>query len=255
MSDAENVENLWAYRKRLRFVRNILADAFPSHGPSSLRVLDIGCGNGSQLSLPLARDGYQLTGLDPDTASIAHAKLLAGDVPNARFLCTSIELLPEETFDLVILSEVLEHVSHPQQLLRVAVGRLKPSAVLIVTTPNGYGEFEIDSWLFRTLRLERLVNALAKNSDKPLGSTDNESSGHIQFFTRRRLHRIFDECGLRVWSESASGLFGGPFAGHTLARSRRFIEWNARITDTLPLAVASGWYFALRRESEVGVTK
>ncbi len=239
----------------MRFVRNILVEAFPSNEPSSLRVLDIGCGNGSQLSLPLARDGYQLTGLDTDASSIAHAKLLSADIPNARFLCTSLESLPEETFELVILSEVLEHVSDPQQLLKVAVGRLKPNAVLIVTTPNGYGEFEIDSWLFRSLRLERLVNALAKNSDKPVGSTDNESSGHIQFFTRRRLHRMFDECGLKVWRESASGLFGGPFAGHTLARSRRFIEWNAKITDTLPLSVASGWYFALRRNNEAGVTK
>jgi hypothetical protein len=47
-------------------------------------------------------------------------------------------------------------------------------------------------------------------------------------------------------------LLAGPLVGHTLARSERFIEWNARITDSLPLILSSGWYFALRRQPRTG---
>ena len=247
MTEPLERENLWGYRKRLQFVRAVLGEAFPGRSPNQLRVLDVGCGNGSQLALPLARDGWLVTGIDPDAKSVAHANHLANDVPSARFENVSIEQLVESDFDAVILSEVLEHVSSPESLLESSVNHLSKSGIVIVTTPNGYGEFEWDSWLFRLLRGQKVVDAFAKNSTTPLGATDNDSSGHIQFFTRGKLHQLFSACGLEVWREQGATLVAGPIAGHTLARSQQFIDWNARVTDNLPLALASGWYFALRR--------
>jgi 2-polyprenyl-3-methyl-5-hydroxy-6-metoxy-1,4-benzoquinol methylase len=76
------------YAKRLRFVREAINAAFPKRAPGSLRLLDVGCGNGSQLALPLAiRNGFQLTGIDPDRRSIEHAKQLAGQSANINFVC------------------------------------------------------------------------------------------------------------------------------------------------------------------------
>lgn len=253
MIRVEEQENLWAYQKRLRFVRSVIKDNFPARHFSTISVLDIGCGNGSQLSLPLARSGLSVTGIDPDESSIAHATRLSEDVPSARFLCTSVNEIAE-TFDVVILSEVLEHVMDPVGLLKSGERRLNPNGLVIVTTPNGYGEFEMDSWLFGVLRMQRVVDRLASNKSKVMSSTDNDDSGHIQFFTRGRLYRIFRECGLAVWRDGAASLFAGPFAGHLLARSNRFIQWNAVVTDRLPMVLASGWYFALRRQEPAGVT-
>ena len=250
----EEQENLWAYRKRLRFIRHAIEENFPARTPSSIRILDIGCGNGSQLAVPLARLRYDITGIDTDEASISHARSLARDIPSARFLTTSVDNVTE-TFDVVILSEVLEHVSDPSILLKAGARCVIDNGLVIVTTPNGYGEFEMDSWLFGALRMQRLVDRLAGNKSAVIGSTDNHESGHVQFFTRRRLYRIFKDCGLSVWKEGASGLFGGPFAGHLLARSSRFIQWNAKVTDNLPLTVASGWYFALQPAKSSGATQ
>ena len=250
----EDQENLWAYQKRLRFVSSVIKDNFPARQLSTITVLDIGCGNGSQLSLPLARGGFSVTGIDPDESSIAHAVKLSEDAPSARFLCASVNDIAE-TFDVVILSEVLEHVVDPSGLLKSGVRRLNPGGLVIVTTPNGYGEFEMDSWLFSALRMQRVVDKLASSKSNVMSSTDNDDSGHIQFFTRGRLYRIFRECGLTVWRDGAASLFAGPFAGHLLARSNRFIQWNAVVTDRLPLVLASGWYFALRREEPAGVTE
>ena len=237
-------ENLWAYQKRLRFVRRVIEESFPARPPSSIKIVDIGCGNGSQLSIPLAHAGFNVTGIDPDESSIAHA--VSFKAPSARFLCASIQDVTE-TFDVVILSEVLEHVMDPAELLKAGVQRLAADGVVIVTTPNGYGEFEMDSWLFNSLGMQRLVDKLAANKPPVLGATDNNGSGHVQFFTQRRLYRIFEECGLSVCREGSASLFAGPFAGHLLARSPRFIQWNAEVTNRLPMALASGWYFALRR--------
>jgi 2-polyprenyl-3-methyl-5-hydroxy-6-metoxy-1,4-benzoquinol methylase len=244
-------ENLWGYAKRLRFVREVIADAFPERDAASLRVLDVGCGNGSQLALPLISEGFHLTGVDTDERSIEHARRLAGDARNARFVCGPIEELSgEEEFDAVILSEVLEHMTEPGRLLEASVRRMTKDAVLIVTVPNGYGEFELDSWMFRALRLQRVVDALARSSRPVMAATDNHESGHVQFFTRRRLFELFRRCGLTLFRAESSVFLSGPLVGHTLARSRRFIEWNARITDKLPMLLSSGWYFALRRQAE-----
>lgn len=246
-------ENLWGYAKRLRFVRQVIADAFPLRLAGSLRVLDVGCGNGSQLALPLVRDGFQLTGVDTDERSIEHAKRLAGEAPNARFLCGHVEQLSgAEEFEVVVLSEVLEHMTEPAGLLEASARRMTADGILIVTVPNGYGEFELDSWLFRALRLQKVVDALARNSQPVMAATDNHESGHVQFFTRRRLSELFRQCGLSIFRQEASVLLSGPVIGHTLARFPGFIEWNARVTDRLPMILSSGWYFALRRQDDSG---
>jgi ubiquinone biosynthesis O-methyltransferase len=243
-------ENLWGYVKRLRFVQHVIAESFSHRPVDSLRVLDVGCGNGSELALPLAQLGFQVTGIDIHTPSIDHARQLGVDVTNLSYVCGRVEELKTTPYDVVILSEVLEHLREPSFLLLAALEHLDQNGIIIVTVPNGYGEFEIDSWLFRMFRLQRVVDALARNSKEVMAATDNHESGHVQFFTRRQLRRLFAECSLSVVRQGVASFLAGPFIGHTLARSDRFIEWNARVTDKLPPVLASGWYFALRRETE-----
>jgi len=252
--DDDQTEDLWGYAKRLRFVRETIRATFPKRAPHSLTVLDVGCGNGSQLALPLAmKDGFQLTGLDTDSCSIEHARRLAGPRANIDFVCGSVDdLSSEKLFDVVILSEVLEHLERPVDLLTTSARRMAVNGILIVTVPNGYGEFEIDSWIFRKLHLQSIVEALAEKREV-LGATDNQESGHIQFFTRSRLRRLFASAGLVSYREGAGSFLAGPIIGQVLARSTRLVDWNARVTDHLPFIFASGWYFALRR-SERDIT-
>ena len=242
------IENIWGYAKRLRFVRDVLREVFV--GNKTVRVLDLGCGNGSQLAIPLASDRrVEIVGIDPDPRSINHARGLAASTDNLRFICCGVEeLAPNEHFDMVILSEVLEHLEHPAEMLAAATRVLDQNGVLIVTVPNGYGEFEMDSWIFRALRLQKVVDALATKR-AVVGSTDNCESGHIQFFTLTRLRRLFQEVGLVAFRECAGSFLAGPIAGQFIARSRYLTNLNARVTDRLPLLLASGWYFALRRQN------
>jgi SAM-dependent methyltransferase len=247
----EEIEDLWGYAKRLRFVREAVSAAFPQRAPNSLRILDVGCGNGSQLALPLARTGFRVHGIDTDKRSIEHARHLAQGTDNAEFVCGRVEdLAASETFDVVLLSEVLEHMTNPRDLLADSARLMSPDGILIVTVPNGYGEFEMDSWVFRTLRLQKVVDVLARHKNEVLGGTDNQESGHVQFFTRRRLRRLFATCDLVSIREGAGSFLAGPIVGHLLARSTRLIDWNARITNRLPFAMAHSWYFALQHRSQ-----
>jgi len=243
-------ENLWGYAKRRRFVVDTIAQAFPGCHPDSIRILDVGCGNGTQLTLPLARRGYQITAVDPDLRSILRARGLGAEISNVRFICGTVEELSAERFDVLIVSEVLEHMRSPADLLLASLRHLQEEGILIVTVPNGYGEFEIDSQLFRALHLQALVNLAANDGQQVVGSTDHTACGHVQFFTQRRLKRLFSECSLSIVKQAPASFFCGPIIGHTLARFDWFVRWNARITDKLPLALASGWYFALQRSGK-----
>jgi len=252
----EKAEDLWGYAKRLRFVCRAIDDAFPGRAPSELHLLDVGCGSGTQLGIPLAEIGYQLTGVDAHQPSIDVAADLGKGLPNARFICGTVNEVKTNDFDVVILSEVLEHVADPAELLRSSIAHLKADGLAIVTVPNGYGEFEWDSWVFRSFGFERLVERYAarraaeNGMPPPASSTENQDDRHIQFFTLSRLRAMFASCGLRIVDQVGSTFLSGPFAGHVLTRFVGFVDWNARIADWLPIPFASGWYFAVRRQPE-----
>src|ERR1700744_5882751 len=111
-------ENLWGYGKRLRFVDSAIQREFPGRKRCELRVLDVGCGNGSQLAIPLADGGDQVTAVDPHESSVQRGRRLS---PAISFHHGVVSDLPLSTYDCVIISEVLEHLDAPEVLLRMSL--------------------------------------------------------------------------------------------------------------------------------------
>lgn len=103
-----------------------------------LRILDIGCGRG-WLTNVLSTYGEAI-GIDPAHASVQRAREL---FPQLDFrLRDSSELLREmgpECFDLIVSSEVIEHVEQDQQILflRNIYALTRPGGFAILTTPRG----------------------------------------------------------------------------------------------------------------------
>jgi SAM-dependent methyltransferase len=238
---------MWGYGKRLRFVDEAMLREFPERKRCELSILDVGCGNGSQLAIPLAAAGYQITALDPHQRSIERGRSLA---PGLNFVHGVVTDLPPVKFDCVILSEVLEHLHAPEALLRAALGYLADCGILIITVPNGYGEFEIDKRAYQTLRADKLVSWLVavwkKHPDREDLAASDDESPHIQRFTMPRLHAMFVANGLRLIKARGTSLASGPFVLHALGRFESFIRLNAAITEYLPVSFASGWMFCLR---------
>ena len=121
-----------------------------------LRILDVGCGGGL-LCEPLARLGAEVVGIDPveEHLHVArnHAEVMGLSI---HYLPQAIEDLSPDLapFDLVIASEIIEHVSDKNGFLQACAERLQNDGALMVTTLNQ----TIKSYLFGILAAERLFN-------------------------------------------------------------------------------------------------
>jgi 2-polyprenyl-3-methyl-5-hydroxy-6-metoxy-1,4-benzoquinol methylase len=242
-------ENLWGYGKRLRFVDAAIKCAFPIRERCDITILDLGCGNGSQLAIPLAAAGYRVTGVDPHLPSIKRGRNL---VPTITFIHGPLSELPPRKFDCVIISEVLEHLDTPEVILGNALPYLAESGILIITVPNGYGEFEVDWRLYRALRADKMAGWLYRISSRNVGteyiaSSDDESP-HVQRFTLSRLRKMFERNHLLLIESRGTSIASGPFVLHLLGRFDIFVRLNAAIADHVPLSLASGWMFVLRKD-------
>jgi 2-polyprenyl-6-hydroxyphenyl methylase/3-demethylubiquinone-9 3-methyltransferase len=102
-----------------------------------LSLLDIGCGAGL-VSEPMARMGFDVSGIDPADENIAVAQDHAQKGGLAiRYRATTIENLPEgELYDVVTLLEVVEHVPDVGAIVAEAAKHLKPGGLFIGSTIN-----------------------------------------------------------------------------------------------------------------------
>ncbi|MCK6533026.1 MAG: methyltransferase domain-containing protein [Polyangiaceae bacterium] len=237
-------ETAYGFKKRLEFVAAALARR--STRRTNLHVLDVGCGTGNLLAAPLARMGYQVTGIDVHEESIRYAREQHRDIPTLTFDHRSIEDYPAESFDVVICSEVLEHVNDPKAFVCELKRLLRQGGTLVVTVPNGYGPFEVQSWIWRNLvESNRAYAAMRRVRARFRRNTSgaaflNADSGHVNFFTRGALESLVADAGFRIEDFRARTIVCGVlFAPLFVVPGTTWA--NARFADRLPTWTVSGW--------------
>jgi 2-polyprenyl-3-methyl-5-hydroxy-6-metoxy-1,4-benzoquinol methylase len=137
-----DLEELWdhsisphvasTYTARMNLMLEIVSPLAGDGG----RILDVGCAQGT-LGLMLAERGFRVSLLDVRATNIEYAK--------ARFERGQVDfhvgLLGEQTppradYDVVVCTEVLEHVPDPSRLLSQLAGKARSKGYLCLTTPN-----------------------------------------------------------------------------------------------------------------------
>lgn len=140
-------------------------------------ICDLGCGNG-HISGRLANAGFEVTGVDASPSGIAIARRA---YPNVEFVEALIDRqLNLGQFDLVVSSDVIEHMYRPSDLLEAARELLKPGGQILLGTPyHGY--------------LKNLVLAASGKMDAHFSALHD--GGHIKFFSVRSLSQLMRRHG------------------------------------------------------------
>lgn len=154
------------------------------------RILDLGCGNGA-LCRSIKKAGHDIVGCDPSEEGVQVAKQAHPDI---EFRTLSVyEAVPESwvgAFDMVISTEVVEHLYAPRALAQMTKTVLKPGGTALITTPyHGY--------------LKNLAIALTNKWDSHHDVFWDH--GHIKFWSRETLTKLFEDEGFSTISFKGLG--------------------------------------------------
>ncbi|MBB3911350.1 SAM-dependent methyltransferase [Sphingomonas desiccabilis] len=120
----------WWYRAR----RDILADYIARYAdlPKDARVLEIGCGTGHNLPMLAAFGDVDAIEIDAAAREIASARLgkPVGEAP-----LPELTGVPEASYDLIAVLDVVEHIEDDVAALAGMARRLKPGGKILVTVP------------------------------------------------------------------------------------------------------------------------
>jgi SAM-dependent methyltransferase len=179
----------WYHRSRYDRLTNFVGEYYRP----GMRIADLGCGN----------CWWNIHRL-PVTGADINEKMLKWALRNSRLtdyrLCADLTAtgLPEKAFDIVIMSELLEHLLNLEGVLAEAKRILKDDGLLLVTVPYDIflGPFFI---LYN-------VNCVYQGYVK--GSQYHRlRCGHVNHFTRSRLRRILGSGGFELtWMSIVNGL-------------------------------------------------
>lgn len=171
------------------------------------RLLEVGCALGFLLNALRRHTGWEVYGCDISPLAADFARRTYGlDVR-----CATLEEagFPDETFDFIVQKDVLEHVQSPREHLQVTRRILRPGGLVWLITPNGEANL-------RPLR--DLGRQLERSPSKLLPLLDQ---GHLSFFTKKNLLRLFEECGFTPVRMRSLGVKRGLRALGYLPRKRK----------------------------------
>ena len=236
-------------RNRLACILNMVA-AYRPPDPA-IQILDIGCGIGN-IAAPLASRSYSVLGIDVHAPSVELAAK-THVMPHLAFKVAKVQSMDLSQFDVIILTEVLEHVKDWRGMLNYLATGMKPDALLILTVPNGVSPQEIvcrpSYMLKKTKRGTRVVHAikwLLRTKDL---TTADQQTPHVNFYRLKTLHAAFEDNQLTIKS-FCSIFFVWSLWEVLFSRliSERWAQWDFRLAQHVPPSWRTMWCFALEKE-------
>ena len=163
-----------------KFSREILAGIDREHLPPKPTLLDIGSGLGILMD-EAQRSGFQALGVDICRGLVKESRerglnVIEGAIEDFEY---------HDTFDVITLMDLIEHVEKPKRLLAKVRQLLRPDGELVIYTPNH------DS------SIVKLGNYLARRGAFELAQ-EIFASNHVSFFSQKTLARVLHECGFEL---------------------------------------------------------
>ena len=174
---SRNPTRQWIHTRRKEIVEDLLR---PCAGAG--RALEVGPGSGVYLPL-LAELSDEVVVTDVDPAYLDRAREILGDRPGVSFLADDITCsgLEPGSFDLILCTEVLEHIPAWRAALASMARLLRPGGVLVLSTPQPWSPLELLGKVAFRPGVIRLVRAVYREAIL--------ETGHISLVSSDRLDR------------------------------------------------------------------
>lgn len=209
----------------------VLLDWLIQRKPS--KVLDAGCFDG-RFAARARNQGHHVTGLDKYEFDGIQGRV---DEFIQADLAAPLPHTVGGGYDVVVAGDIIEHVTEPQQLLQELAATLAPGGEILLSVPN-FGH-----WYPRS----RVATGTFDYDQR--GPLDR---GHVRFFTRKSVERLFDACGLRIVERTAVGspieALAGPNRRDAVARLTTAASTiDTRLTKAWPTMFGYQFLYRLER--------
>ena len=187
-------DNNFTYRELIRILKPYLKNCDT--------ILDIGCGVGT-IDFYLAAKGKKVTGVEISASAVSLAKenaRLFNLNKKVRFITAEFPgNLPIKKYDLVIFSEVIEHLQDDKRALRDVWKVLNPNGILVITTPSKNAPlykmglldtFDKSVGHLRRYTIEGLINLVKSNEYEIIDFGKNEGILRNFLFTNSIASRV-----------------------------------------------------------------
>ena len=212
----------YAWRKTKVIIQNLAQKYIESKkNNKTLQVVDVGCGNGALL-IRIAENNsklgkqIQFRGFDLSESFVEYSNKAVKYKGLANVSFSQIDLEKDKIpggYDLVIMSEVLEHLNNPKQVLKKIYDSLNPGGVLLISTPNSknlikYPFIFLKSLIGRKDSLEMSKHLTQEEQRHKLA----EQEQHLYVFSQPELIKLLKNVGfIKNHAFRSTTLFGGPF--------------------------------------------
>lgn len=187
-------------------------------GPA--RILDVGCGDGFATEIAAQRNcQHHFVGLDWSARSLAQASQRGLAVLRAGLDGPSLPI-SSDSVDVVIMSEVIEHLVDTDAAVEEACRVLRPGGSLLLSTPN------LAAWYNRALLLAGVQPVFSEVSLRSVfGRPGSQVAGHLHMFTLRALVEFLGAYGLACVRVTGARYHDVPAVLRPL--DRLFCRWPA----------------------------
>lgn len=128
---AEHDSTHWWYRARRDVLGDLIRRRVPL--PAAATILEIGCGTGHNLPMLAQFGTVDAIEIDPASRAVASGRLgrPVGDAP-----LPALTGVPDASYDLIALLDVLEHIDDDRAALAAIAARLRPGGRVLLTVPQ-----------------------------------------------------------------------------------------------------------------------
>ncbi len=223
--ESSNPTRRWLHRSRRDWIIAKLRECARDR-PG--RAIEIGFGAGGYLPA-LAEAFTEGVASDLDQARLDHARSIAAKYPNIELVRDDIldSRLPAQSFSLVLISEVIEHIRGTERVLAGIHRLIEPGGKLLLSTPQRWSLMEMAA---KVAFMPGVVQVVRRIYGEAVFDME-----HINLMTARETEQELSNAGFRIRERYKSGMYIPLVAEFAGEQGRKFEEWVERRIRGKPL--------------------